>query len=65
MQMRNDIVLCEYDDTIGRRHMAVSAGNRTGDVYEYVSVTRCPNCGRKFTENMICECGKNNAANRL
>lgn len=65
MQMRNDIVLCEYDDTIGRHHLAVSVGDETGDVYEYVSVTHCPNCGRKFTENMICECGKNNASIRL
>lgn len=58
-------VIYEYDDSIGRHHLTVSAGDGTGDVYEYVSVTHCPNCGRKFTENMICECGKNNTSIRL
>ena len=58
-------VIYEYDDSISRHHLAVSAGDGTGDVYEYVSVTHCPNCGRKFTENIICECGKNNTSIRL
>ena len=53
-----DTEVYEYDDSIGRHHLAVSNGNGTRDVYEYVSVIHCPNCGRKFTENMICECGK-------
>lgn len=58
-------VIYEYDDSIGRHHLIISTGNGTGDVYEYVSVIHCPNCGRKFTENMICECGKNNTDIRL
>lgn len=32
---------------------------------EYCAVKKCPNCGRLFTENMICECGQNNAYIRL
>lgn len=62
--IRKEIVLCEYDDAIGRHHLIVSEGNGTGTLHEYVTSINCPNCGRRFTENMVCECGRNNAANR-
>ena len=58
-------VLSEYTDTAGKHHLVISTGNNTGDVIEYVSIDSCPKCGRKFTENMICECGHNNAVIRL
>lgn len=46
-------------------HLIVSTGNKIGDVVEYTSVKSCPFCGREFTEDMICKCGKNNATIRL
>lgn len=58
-------VLREYTDTAGVHHLVVSVGDKTGDVVEYMSLKNCPFGGRKFTENMICKCGKNNAAIRL
>ena len=35
------------------------------DETEYSIVQNCPKCGRPFTENMVCECGENNASIRL
>lgn len=32
---------------------------------QYEIVKSCPTCGRPFTENMVCECGQNNANIRL
>lgn len=58
-------VLREYTDTVGKHHLIVSIGKGTGDVTEYVTVDKCPYCGRQFTENMTCICGKNNANIRL
>ncbi len=58
-------VLNEYTDTSGTHHLIVSTGDGTGDVIEYTSLKNCPFCGREFTENMICECGKNNTSIRI
>lgn len=58
-------VLNEYTDTAGVHHLIISAGDNTGNVVEYTSLKNCPFCGRKITENMICECGKNNAVIRI
>ena len=58
-------VLREYTDTAGVHHLIVSTGDKTGDVVEYTSVKNCPFCGRKFTEDMICKCGINNANIRI
>ena len=60
-----DQVLREYTDTAGAYHLVISTGNKTGDVIEYISLKNCPFCGRKFTEDMICKCGKNNATIRI
>ena len=58
-------VIREYRDTAGKYHVVVSTGDKTGDVVEYVSVKECPLCGRRFTDEMICKCGTNNANIRL
>ena len=44
------------------RELEVSVGNNTN---EYISINQCPVCGRKFTDNMVCACGANNASIRL
>lgn len=58
-------VIMEYTDTSGVHHLIVSAGDRTNDVVEYLSLKTCPFCGREFTEDMVCKCGKNNATIRI
>ena len=58
-------VLTEYTDTAGVHHLIISSGDGTGDIAEYTSLKNCPFCGREFTEDMICECGKNNAVIRI
>ena len=60
-----DQVLREYTDTAGVHHLVISTDNKTGDVIEYISLKNCPFCGREFTEDMICKCGKNNATIRI
>ena len=58
-------IINEYTDTIGIHHLIVSVGDNTNDVIEYISINQCPVCGRRFTDNMICTCGTNNALIRL
>ena len=58
-------VIKEYTDTSGAHHLIVSSGDKTGYVVEYISLLNCPFCGRKFTDNMVCQCGKNNAIIRI
>ena len=65
MKKQMDEVLSEYTDTAGVHHLIISVGDKTGDVVEYTSLKNCQVCGRKFTEDVICECGKNNAVIRI
>lgn len=67
-----------YTDTAGYEHWYTTgdwttggviehtnAPNKTGNNYNpnnYSVLKVCPKCGRKLTDNPLCECGQNNAS---